>query len=281
MDFAFPSRRVEENQVLLEGPGLRGHVAICSQRHARPIKYKTVVAADLVDVDHGTMVIQRNRSQHLKSQGAFVQCIRRSRNIQQHCSSLPENLGDGVSWIQWFRPKVFVVPNVLADGDAQILTMNLEDRLVIRRLEIPRFVEDIIGGQQHLALLEDDASPAKHRGLIGDGLPCSVLHAPGVTDDSGQGYLCGEINQLPVVSLDECGALQKVLGKIAAKAELGKYGQVGAALLRLSSQAQDARRISCEVADGGIELRERYFHARALGYGWFPKIANYASAKCT
>jgi hypothetical protein len=42
----------------------------------------------------------------------------------------------------------------------------------------------------------------------------------------------------------------------------------------LPRQAQYASGIPCEVANGGIKLRERYFHARTLGYGEKPKIAN-------
>jgi len=45
-------------------------------------------------------------------------------------------------------------------------------------------------------------------------------------------------------------------------------------LLGLRRKAQDASRISCKVADGRIELRERYLHARALEYGWISRIAN-------
>src|SRR3981189_2052537 len=47
----------------------------------------------------------------------------------------------------------------------------------------------------------------------------------------------------------------------------------GSLLVGLPRQAQDASGIPCEVANGGIELRERYFHARTLGYGWNAKIA--------
>jgi hypothetical protein len=42
----------------------------------------------------------------------------------------------------------------------------------------------------------------------------------------------------------------------------------------LRRKAQDTSRISCEVADGRIELRERYFHARSLEYVWYSRIAN-------
>jgi hypothetical protein len=46
----------------------------------------------------------------------------------------------------------------------------------------------------------------------------------------------------------------------------------------LRRQAQYARRIACEIANGRIELRERYFHARTQEYGWNSQNANRAVA---
>jgi hypothetical protein len=42
----------------------------------------------------------------------------------------------------------------------------------------------------------------------------------------------------------------------------------------LRRKAQDTSRISCKIADGGIELSESYLHAGTLEYVWNPGIAN-------
>jgi hypothetical protein len=39
-------------------------------------------------------------------------------------------------------------------------------------------------------------------------------------------------------------------------------------------QAQNASGIACKIADGGIKLSERYFHARISGYGSLGLKAN-------
>jgi hypothetical protein len=52
------------------------------------------------------------------------------------------------------------------------------------------------------------------------------------------------------------------LRRITAEAKFGENGKVCTSLLGLLRQAQDARAIPCEIANRGIELRERYFHAR-------------------
>jgi hypothetical protein len=77
-----------------------------------------------------------------------------------------------------------------------------------------------------------------------------------------------------MISLDEGGPLEKVLRKITADTKFRKYCQLGASLLGLRRKAQDASRISCKIADGGIELSESYFHAGTLEYGWNSRIAN-------
>jgi hypothetical protein len=77
-----------------------------------------------------------------------------------------------------------------------------------------------------------------------------------------------------VVTFDEGGAFQEVLREIPAKAEFRKNSEVGATLFGLRREAQDASCIPCKVANGRIELRERYFHARTLEYGCDDEIAN-------
>src|SRR5260370_40491339 len=67
---------------------------------------------------------------------------------------------------------------------------------------------------------------------------------------------------------------------ITAEAKLGENSKVRGSLLGLLRQDQDTSGIPCEVANGGIELREPYFHARTLGYGWNAKIANIGVPQC-
>jgi len=94
--------------------------------------------------------------------------------------------------------------------------------------------------------------------FVGDGFPVPFFHGRRKPHNRRQRIFQLGF-QLFVVAFDESGALQKILRQIAAGAKLGKYGEFGAAWLGLRRKAQNASRISCEVADGRIELRERYF----------------------
>src|SRR5260370_36750944 len=154
----------------------------------------------------------------------------------------------------------------LANGDAQFLVLETVDYLFLGRLEVPRLIEYIVGRQQHLALLKDDSPSAQQRRFVGHGFAGAILHSPGIADQTGQRNFRRKRFQLIHVAVEKSRALQKILGRITAEAKFGKNSKVRASLLGLPRQAQDACGIPCEVANGGIELRQRYFHARTLGY---------------
>ena len=73
--------------------------------------------------------------------------------------------------------------------------------------------------------------------------------------------MIGDVFQRVEIALDEGGALEQVEGEIAADAEFGKDGELGAALFGLLRKCEDAGGVAFKVADRGIELSEGYFHA--------------------
>src|ERR1700704_229495 len=131
-------------------------------------------------------MVHCNGAQHLKAQASFVDGIRRSGDIQKDGSSLRDNFGYGVTVITAISPEIFIVPYVLANGDAQLLVSKSKDGLPVGRLKISRFVEDVVGGQKHFALLENNTTIANECGFIGDGFPdgffAAVFHAPRITN---------------------------------------------------------------------------------------------------
>ena len=68
---------------------------------------------------------------------------------------------DGILMIAAALPEIAVVPDVLADADAQPPAVQLQDLRSAGRLEIAVFVENVVGGQQglvkrraHVAILQ-------------------------------------------------------------------------------------------------------------------------------
>ncbi len=160
-----------------------GDGAIRRDRDARTIKYETVVAANLIDVDDGNVMLAGESAKHVEPEAALVNRVRGSRDIQKNAGSLPHKLGDGIAFIQALCPEIFVVPGILANGDAELLFVEANDRLRMRGLEITRLVEDVVGGQQHLALLENNAAIGDERGGIGNGLSRVVLSLADIPDN--------------------------------------------------------------------------------------------------
>ena len=60
-------------------------------------------------------------------------------------------------------PEVAIVPDVLADADAEPAPAELEDLRAVKRLEVAVLVEDVVGRQQRLAESLLDAPVAEQR----------------------------------------------------------------------------------------------------------------------
>ena len=125
----------------------------------------------------------RHGLEHVVADAALVNRIGRGGNIQDDRTSLPDQFGDRITFIETLRPEILIVPDVFANGDPQGFTPEQESVLRVRRLEVTRFVEDIVGRQQHLALLEEQFSVANHRGGIRDRLSGIVLRFTDISHD--------------------------------------------------------------------------------------------------
>jgi hypothetical protein len=135
--------------------------------------------------------------------------------------------------------------------------------LLVAGLKVARLVEDVVGGEEHLGLFEDDATFRNESGFIGDGLPCPVvirIHAAGVANDGRERHLLGDVLQSFMIAANERGPLQKIQRKISADAEFGEDGEIGAAALGYAGQLKNLRGIAFEITDGGIELSEGDLH---------------------
>src|SRR5712692_10296085 len=124
-------------------------------------------------------VTASERLQDAQPQVALVNRIGGCGEIKQDRSSLPHELSDRVAIIKALGPEVFVIPDVLTDGDAELLAAQREDALRFGRLEVTVFVEHIVGGKQHLVLLKQDSALGHQGGNICQGLAGGVLRPAG------------------------------------------------------------------------------------------------------
>src|SRR5437868_9078948 len=105
---------------------------------------------------------------------ALAYIPRRSVDRDDDVSALLNELFDGITGIAATFPILLVVPEVFADGERDSRASNGADGLAVSGLKIACFVEDVIGRQQHFALIEDDVAVLDHSsGVLG--LDCGVF----------------------------------------------------------------------------------------------------------
>ena len=262
MDVAFAGDGVEEDEVFLEGFGLRGDVPVGREGHAGAVEDERVVATHLVYVNDGTVMLLGDGAKHFDAQGALVDGVGRGGDVEENASSLLDELSDGVAGVARLGPEIFVVPDVFADGDAQLFAAHAIDIILVAGLEVARFVEDVVGRQEHLALLENDAAILDESGFVGNGWPVAgMIDAAGKAYDGGERHAVGDVFEGVEIALDERGALEEVEGKVTADAEFGKDGEFGVATLGLFREVENAGGVAFKVADSWVELGEGYLHS--------------------
>ena len=241
VDFALACDAIEQDDVLLKSLGLGGHFPAGGQGHAGAIEDQRIVPAHLVDINHRALVMDGNGAKHVHAQEALVNGVRRSGNINEHAGAKGDEFGDGITGVERLVPEVFVVPDVFADRDAELFAAHAVDVLLIAWLEVAGLVEHVVGGQEHFALLEDDAALANQRGFVGNGLPCpAVVQAAGVANDGRERHLRGNFLQRVVIALNKRGAFQKVEREIAADTEFREDREFRAALLGFRCKRKNA-----------------------------------------
>ena len=173
-DVAFAGDGVEEDEVFFKGLGLGGDFAAGGEGDAGAVEDERVVAADLVDIDDRALVVQSDGTEHAEAEEAFVYGERGGGEIDEDAGALGDEFGDRIAGVHGGGPEGFIVPDVFADGDAELFLGEAVDVLFFAGLEIAGFVEDVVGGEKHFGLFEDDAAFVDEGGFIGNGLPCPL-----------------------------------------------------------------------------------------------------------
>jgi len=75
--------RIDEDQIFGEGSRGSDHARIGVQSEARTVEHELIVAADLVDIDHGHAVFAGRRREDVAAQFALALVIRRGVDADQ------------------------------------------------------------------------------------------------------------------------------------------------------------------------------------------------------
>ena len=116
------------------------------QRQAAAVKNQLIVAPHLVHIDQGDAVFPGVGLEQPVAQFLFAHLEGRGGNIDEHRGALLGLDLDGVQGIEAPEPQLRIVPGVFADGDSQDLVFKGDDLNLPGGIEVPGFVEDVIGG---------------------------------------------------------------------------------------------------------------------------------------
>src|SRR5437667_377111 len=158
--------RVENHEVLFERFGARAQLASRVERHAGAVEHQLVVSAHLVDVDDGDLALDGDGFEHIVTQPDFSARKRRGRDIQQQLRAGANGFLHRVARVELLLPEVLVVPGILANRHPELPPFDFVQTRRIPRLEVARFVEHVVKGEQDLAVIEHALSPVeKRRGI--------------------------------------------------------------------------------------------------------------------
>ena len=161
---------VVEDQVGFKGVGLCANTAIGGDDETRSVEDELVIAANLIHHRDRNLMAACDRPKHFEADLALAHVIRRGGYVDQDVQALGGEFLHRVALVEFAVPELFVVPNVLADGDRQARTAGFVDALAFRRLKVAPFVEDIVGRQKHLSLPESDVPLRQIRGAVSGSL---------------------------------------------------------------------------------------------------------------
>jgi hypothetical protein len=136
----------------------REDFALPIERDAVTVEDEFVIRADGVNLHEWDLFVAGDALQHGKAGLLLAHAPRGSGNVEDQVRALGDEFLHGIAAIEAVGPEIFVVPDVLADGDAELATVEHERRDTFSRLEVTVLVEDIVRRQQRFCSAPDDQS---------------------------------------------------------------------------------------------------------------------------
>ena len=143
-------RQVRYYQILLKAPRPGHKPALFVEDTASAIEDQVVVAAYLIDVEEGNAVLFGEVRQHGLAVFLLAGGEGRSGEVDNGLGSRRHQLLHRIGVVATMLPKVAIVPDILADGDAEDRVLELQDLRLCRRLKVAVLVKDIVSGKQRL-----------------------------------------------------------------------------------------------------------------------------------
>ena len=188
---------------------------------------------------------------------------RRRREIEDDFRAPGDQLPDWIAPVKPFRPEILVVPDVLANRDAEFVSVELKRRDGLGRLKITVLVENVVGRQQAFVRAPDDFPISQNGGGVAQrasgplGIPVHVTDAQRNRADAPGGF--GERGE---IGLDKIPAQQQIARRVAAQEQFRREDEFRAERDGPFAGGQKFLPVGREIADGRVELEQADFHLR-------------------
>ena len=256
-----------DDEILAEGGGLTLHFTVRAHEQRATVEDQGVVASDQIAHRDREPVPARRGAQHPAPDLRLAHGVGRGGDVDDHLRSSRDQLLDGVAQVPRLLPELLVVPEVLADGDAQPRSRHLDQRSRLRRgIEVATFVEDVVRRQQALPDDGGDATALDES----DGVVQAGAGAPVALGKSNQRRnaiehgIGRQLLQHGPATIDELTQLEEVFRRVAAERELGKEHELRALFGGPGRVLQHAGSVRLERAYRRVDLRQRDSHAGSV-----------------
>src|SRR2546423_2446097 len=159
---------IDYQEVLGEEFALSNQFPSLVEYKAAPIEEQFVIPPDLVAKEDREASFHGDSAQHFEAGFIFTQMPGRCRDVEEHGSTCVGQLDRRIALVAALRPEIFVIPNILANGESKFAPAKIHRLIGRAGLEITVFIENIVGRQQCFVSGADNFSILKKSGAIGD-----------------------------------------------------------------------------------------------------------------
>src|SRR5260370_27074553 len=161
-------------------------------------------------------------------------------------------------------PKLLIIPRIFANCHSGDGSVERQRKLFGGRLEITRFVENIVAWKQYFVLTKHNASALQHGGAVVDRVAGRITRACDGSADDGEIQVGGvgrKLRKILLGVIQETLLFEQIARRISNQRQFGESYNLRTGFSRAARERKNAFCVTAKIADGGIGLCQRDLHA--------------------
>ena len=231
------------------------------EHHAVAVEDQFVIAADKIAVDQRNAVFGCDATEHVVAQLFLAEMVRRRGNIQEQARARFHQIHNRISLVVGDAAVILVVPNVLADRQAQLVPAEFGNRVGVGWLEITVLVEHVVRRQESLEAARDNPSAVNERGGIEVVLAGPLRVDVHVADEQGRvPDTARQLFERVQVVVDEAPFGEQIARWVTRDGHLGRDDERRPRPDSASVELENLGAVASQVANSGIDLGQCNLH---------------------